>query len=318
MVDWKSKGKGSRFLRRTASGAPSGTAGEQPQSNADPQQPQQSSREQMPQQASSPRPTSSGRNRFFGLRSLSRSPSPLASPPLSPGAAGPNRTTVEPTATSAPHLLVVPHMSHLLHGGSPTIQSHIPPRHDPLPYTPSSSLTTELSYGPGPSFSSDVHGSSSVPLSARITKPTASENLTHSHGSSPVPDTPIDFLSHSSEVWGMTLQIAELKLKEKHLPPLDPTLHSSQSEQDNIQDVVKELNILQKDSKEKRWSYLPYGKQVIVAERLDKILKCVEKKYSEAVGSAIRGIPKFGSVVWAAVRVILQVRTVHIPSWNVD
>ncbi|KAF8436093.1 hypothetical protein BGX38DRAFT_100554 [Terfezia claveryi] len=111
----------------------------------------------------------------------------------------------------------------------------------------------------------------------------------------------------ASQVWAKTLELAEKKLNDNNLPPLNPTNLTSQSAEENIEAVIKALNTVQKDDKKKRWSYTWRGKKVIVVERLGKLLKNVEK-YSKVVDIAIQANPQVSALVWAGVWGIMRVR----------
>ena len=113
--------------------------------------------------------------------------------------------------------------------------------------------------------------------------------------------------SHSAIVWAKAMEIAEKKLRDSNLPPLDLSNLTSQSAEENIEAVVKALNTLQNDDKKQRWSYTWRGKQVIVVERLGKILKSVEK-YTKIVDTAIQSDPGVSALVWASIWGIMRVR----------
>ena len=117
---------------------------------------------------------------------------------------------------------------------------------------------------------------------------------------------PIDALPHTAVVWGKTLEIAQKKLSEMDLPLLDLTNLTSQSAGENIQAVIKALNTIQEDDKKNRWSYTWRGKEVVIVECLGKILKTVDK-YSKVVDTMIQHNPEVASLVWGAVRAIMQV-----------
>ena len=110
----------------------------------------------------------------------------------------------------------------------------------------------------------------------------------------------------SSVVWAKVLEITKKKLGDNSLPPLNLT-NLTQSAEENIAAVVKALNTTQEDNRKKRWSYTWRGKEVIVVERLGKILKSVEK-YSKAVDTAIQSNPQVAALVWAGVWAIIRVR----------
>ena len=119
---------------------------------------------------------------------------------------------------------------------------------------------------------------------------------------------------HYSRVWATTLEIAEKRLRENNLPLLDLKTLASESPEENIRIVVKKLNTLQEVNKEKQWSYTWHGKEVIVMERLGKILKIVNN-YSKIVDTAVQSNPQVSTLVWAGVRAIMQVRIeYYLPS----
>ena len=75
--------------------------------------------------------------------------------------------------------------------------------------------------------------------------------------------------------------------------------------------VVKKLTTLQEENKERQWSYTWHGKEVIVMERLEKVLKVVDN-YSKIVDSAVQSNPEVTALVWAGVRAIIQVALNHL------
>ena len=85
----------------------------------------------------------------------------------------------------------------------------------------------------------------------------------------------------------------------------------SESAAENIRAVVKKLVTLQKDDKKKKWRYTYRGKEVIVMERLGKVLKIVDN-YSKVVDTAVQSNPQVTTLVWAGVRAILQVALNHL------
>ena len=115
--------------------------------------------------------------------------------------------------------------------------------------------------------------------------------------------------SHSSAVWTMALEIARQKLSDKNLPPLDITNlnFSAPLVEENIHAVIRGLNTLLEDYKKKRWTYTSHGKEVIIRERLGKILKSVEK-YSKLGDTLTQINPQVGAPIWAGVWGIMQVR----------
>ena len=114
-------------------------------------------------------------------------------------------------------------------------------------------------------------------------------------------------------VWAKALDIAKKKLSDNNLPPLDLTNLTSQSTEENIEAVVKALNTAQEGDKKERWSYTWRGKEVIVVERLGKILKSVEK-YTKVVDNTIQSNPQVSALVWAGVWAIMRV-SIDALSW---
>ena len=106
----------------------------------------------------------------------------------------------------------------------------------------------------------------------------------------------------SASVWEKTLEIANQSLIDNKLPPLDLV----QSAERNMQCVIKDLEDAQANTKAKQWRYSWRGREIIVVERLGKILKGVQK-YAVIVDTAIQHNPTVASLVWAGARTILQV-----------
>ena len=102
-------------------------------------------------------------------------------------------------------------------------------------------------------------------------------------------------LSHSS-IWINTLKLAEQKLRDNKLPPLN--LNSDSAEK-NIGSIIETLQDVQEDDREKRW----------IGERFGKILKSVEN-YSKIVQTAIQAaVPQVSALVWAGILGMIQVLT---------
>ena len=147
----------------------------------------------------------------------------------------------------------------------------------------------------------------SEPVSAQISpQPTASPAITETPevGLPTEPDT-IEPPPHPS-VWTKALDIAQNKLSENSLPQLDLTKLTSKSAGENIDAVVKSLNVLQQDKQKNRWRYTWRGKEVVIAERLGKILRSIEK-YSTVVGAAAQCSPPVSAIVWAGIQGIMRV-----------
>ena len=101
--------------------------------------------------------------------------------------------------------------------------------------------------------------------------------------------------------WAAALKIAKTKLGDSF--PLELT---NLTPDDNIRSVIEALNTLQKDEKKKRWSYTWRGREVVIVERLGRILKIVEP-YSKVVNTAIQANPQVAALVWAGVWAIMWV-----------
>ena len=295
------KSKFSKYLG-IPSGSASGTNPASGQSNVQPQ-PQQPSGGQQSQQAvlNPPAPTRISRlwDRLRRSPSPSRAPSPAPSPSrasspapppppspaLSPGTQCRNSTTVY-----SPQSLVV----------LPSILMR--------PHSSCSGTTTMQKHNPGSPSPSGVQSSSSMPPNiptVRILHPPTPT-------SAPLlgPNVAIGSSSHSSQVWATTLEIAEKKLSDNSLPPLDISTLTSQPGE-NIRVVVQKLTTLQEENIEKQWSYTRRGKEVRVMERLGKVLKIVDN-YSKVVDIAIQSNPQVTALIWSSVRAIIQVALNHV------
>ena len=287
----------------SGSGA-SANPGAREQSNAADQRPERSSEEQRSQE---PAPTQTRRS-FFRKRRGFRppSPSPSPSPSLSPGIQHRNSTT----GHSFQPLAIIPTRPHSSCSGTTAAQTL-----EPSPHCVTTAIQT---HDPGSPPPSAVQASFSTPLNVPSIQtshpPIASQDPTCPSTSAPPlsPNVVIGSSPHSSRVWATTLEIAENKLRENRLPPLDLTTLTSESPEENIRTVVNQLNTLQVVNKEKQWSYTWRGKEVIVMERLGKILEIVDN-YSKVVDTAIQSNPQVSALVWAGVRAIIQVRIQYYP-----
>ncbi|RPB17923.1 hypothetical protein L211DRAFT_854662 [Terfezia boudieri ATCC MYA-4762] len=215
-----------------------------------------------------------------------------------------------------------------VHSDSSALQTHRPSLHD---------LSSPTDAGGFPS--SGAQGSSSISVSAPIVQishpqsesiasenpapsPTCRSNIPTSSCQAQasaeivVQAVPPPQTKSVSQVWAKALELAEKKLKDNNLPPLKHTTLTSQSAEENIDAVVKALNAVQEDDKKKRWSYTWRGKEIVVVERLGKILKNVGQ-YTKVVDTAIQSNPQVSALVWAGVRAIMQVR-INIHSPEVD
>ena len=292
MGGWKMS-KGSKYLSRVPDSAsepnlaiiaqdpPGGLASRQ--SNSDPR-PEQSSGKQKSQQAALSSPNTSRTGRFFDKIKLRfRTSSPTArgnvtavssADHASPGDHGPSSSD--------------PQGSPLITISAPIVHPQCEPITTEHPTPPDSALHIPTSTCHALALAkTDVHAAI---LPQKSTKcPNAIE--------------PSPF---SSLVWAKALEIAVKKLHDNNLPPLDLTNLTSQSAEENIEAIIEALNTLQEDDKKKRWSYTWHGKEVIVMERLGKILKSMEK-CSKVVDTAIQSCPKVSALVWAGILGIMQV-----------
>lgn len=114
-------------------------------------------------------------------------------------------------------------------------------------------------------------------------------------------------------LWDLTFQIADKKLSENNLPwpPFDFTKLNSVSAEANIQGLIQALEYNRGVANKKKWRYTWRGKEVIVAERLEKIIRTVGK-YTGVVDVAIQHSPEITSLAWASVRFLLQVRSARL------
>ena len=268
------------------------------QSSSDPL-PEQSSGGQQPQQAALSLPATSRRSRLFSIfKPRSRSPSQSASRPL--GFEG--NITNQPIASQS--LIVLPPRPHTPHSETSAQQTHGPSVCGLPPPTVGGSVTATMSssnHG-SPSYSNN-QGSSISPPVIRIS---------HSQSEPLTSDIPVPASTCAPQspdvVWTKVLEIAEKKLSDNNLPPLDrtPQLMAGTVEE-HMQAVVNTLNILEKDNRKKGWSYTWGGKKVIVVEQLGKILKQVTP-YTKVLDIAIQANTQVRALVWAGVRAIMQVR----------
>ena len=192
-----------------------------------------------------------------------------------------NNTMDQPIATASTQSLVAP-ASQLAQPNTSHLETSVLQMH-----TRPNTLYSETS-------ALQMHGSDLLPLAA-------GDIVTS------VPSRGHDYNSPFSVVWAKALQITKKKLGDNSLPPLDLTNITSQSAEENIRAVVRALNISQEDKKKKRWSYTWRGREVIVVERLGKILRSVEK-YSKVVDTAIQTSPQVSALVWAGVSAIMRVK----------
>lgn len=198
--------------------------------------------------------------------------------------------------------------SHSLHTGSSTLKTANSLYHLSRPAT-ATNVTAGISANLG------SPSSSSAPISPLALHP-QSKSIAGGNSAPPlyseVPETKPPPDPHPSVDWLKTLEIAKKKLEENNLPPLNLINLTSQSAQENMGYVVKALEDLQSDDKKKRWSYTWCGKEVIVVERLGKILKSIDS-YSKVVGTAIQVNPQAKALVWVGIWAIMQVCILYTP-----
>lgn len=322
MSGWR-KSIGSKYLSRASSPAsgPS-AASDPPRGRASGQsspglQPAQPLGDQTLHQAtlSPPESLSSRLLKKFRRRSLSRSPSPGVAPHHNITnqsiAGGSTQLTI---TASASQCLTVPASAsarpHTLHSVTSIRQMPViaVPSSDDVSNTQrSSSLSAGVPIVRVHSQSEPIANadpSTSLTLAPQI--PTSSSQVLDQAKSTPGPG---DFgpSSHPYRVWDRALEIAEKKLIDNNLPPLNLTNLTSTSAEENIRAVVEALNTLKEDENKKSWKYPWRGKEIIVREHLGKILKRMEK-YSGIVSIAIQSNPEVSALVWASVLAITRVR----------
>lgn len=305
MGGWK-KSKDAKYLPG-ASSEPNLAQGGLANIQSDPE-PQlgQSSGEQNPPQAASSELTISRSSRFF-----KRISSPFERR---------NNAIDQPLAMSTPQLLATPASvlvrPHSSYSGTSDLTTHTPSLCDLPPV--GGHVTTGGNITAVSSSSSPSQGPSLVSIGALITNEnpaplsiwltphipiSATPAIINVHETVLPPPSP-----HSAVVWAKALEIVKKKLSDNNLPPLDLKNLISQSAEENIEAVVKALNTLQKDEKKKRWRYTWGGKDIIIVERLGKILKTMDL-YSKTVDTAIQSNPQISALVWAGVWVIMRVCT---------
>lgn len=165
------------------------------------------------------------------------------------------------------------------------------------PGCPSSSIVQ------GSSFASpgvpNIHVSPEPISSAHVPSPTS--------GAQSPAKTDVHTKAHpdiTDVAWAGALEIAKVQLGDSF--PLELTNLTPQPAWDNIRAVIKALNALQEDEKKKRWSYTWRGKEIIIAERLGKILKTMES-YSKVADTALPANSRVATLVWASVWAIMRV-----------
>jgi len=110
-----------------------------------------------------------------------------------------------------------------------------------------------------------------------------------------------------AHLWQKALEIAQESLIKYKLPLLELGSLQSQSAVENIQSLVAELETAHQGNKDRQWRYKDRdGNEVVLVERLGKILKSVNK-YATIVDTAIQHHPDITSLVWAGARTILLV-----------
>ena len=113
-------------------------------------------------------------------------------------------------------------------------------------------------------------------------------------------------------VWERTLKIANQTMIDNNLPPLDLDNLKSQSAEENMQSVIRKLETAHAQDKTAQWRYTWRGREIIVVERLGKILRGVQN-HATIVDTAIQHSPEITALVWGGARAILQVGTF---SWD--
>ena len=316
------------------------TAGASIPPNSGPQS-GQISVEQTPQQAAlspptpTPTPTPGRIRRFFrGLASPPRNVTGTASQSLAVPLPRPHSSHSEPAARKTHGLLAtggdvtaVNPVSSLDHGSSSSPDVQGSPLASPLSAPVSTPIIREpiATDSPAPIIKADVcavepptdpastercpspaTSRNSAPVARVSSEPIVIDSPVQVKidGTARLPTDPTPIVPPpSSAVWAKTLELAQEKLSENKLPPLDLT---NLALRENIEAVVKSLNDLQEDEQRKRWRYTWRGKEIIIAERLGEILRTVQK-YSGIVGTAVQCDPQVSALVWAGVQGIMQV-----------
>lgn len=113
---------------------------------------------------------------------------------------------------------------------------------------------------------------------------------------------------NDSDLWQLSVQIAQAQLSKHGLPPLvlDNSSLQSQSAIENINYILEKLNCALKEDKNKRWRYTRDGKEVVIVERWGKVLRSINK-YSQIIDTAVQHSPQVTALIWASMKMILQV-----------
>ena len=171
----------------------------------------------------------------------------------------------------------------------------LPPPPSPPPWVQGRNNVIAMSSGNHGSPSSSVT-SVSTPITSGNTALSPAIQTSTFQRQAPATTQGLGPPSRSSIVWAKALEIANEKLGNHIIPPLDPTNLTSQPVGEDIGAVIERLQTLQKDEKKKRW----WG------EKSSTFLKIVES-YSKAVTIAVQGTSPLGIFVWAGVWAIMRV-----------
>ena len=116
-----------------------------------------------------------------------------------------------------------------------------------------------------------------------------------------------------NELWQSALDIAQKKLSERGLPPLDVSKHLSATSGDQSASNIVGLTIGDLQATIEAKQQCGSGKTTIIIGRLKEMLKMFDK-YAVIVDTAIQSNPQITALVWAGVRLVLQVCNVmHMP-----
>ena len=155
----------------------------------------------------------------------------------------------------------------------------------------------------------ETHNVQAAPLSTPSTNPLASPSQLPTK---PLASTRENLIkARSASVWEKTLEIAKQKLIDNKLPPLD----LDKLAEGNIQCVIKGLETAHANAAAKQLRYEWQGREIIVVERLGKILKVVQG-YKDIVDVGMQLHP-VTTLVWAGVTTGFQVCTTPLIQNNI-
>ncbi|KAF8535469.1 hypothetical protein BDD12DRAFT_892769 [Trichophaea hybrida] len=176
------------------------------------------------------------------------------------------------------------------------------------------SSTPQTSRPQTPAPDENVASSSTTPGRIGGTPPGTSNPMPRSSAESSSNDSRCNSVAADlvTNQWKKAYQLAKEKLSKMEGEQLDDVTLS----RGNIDSPIKAAEDARQQMKEKQWTCTDKdGKEVIVRERIEKILKGLEK-YANIVDVGIQHDPVISSLVWAASRFILLVALNHFESLN--